>query len=65
MAPIRKYAQFYKEFILSMDSSDFSIGYVLSQVHEGKEIPVCYDGQALQNNEPRMALNRYMRNGLV
>ena len=58
MAPILKYAQCNKEFILSIDSSDFSIGYVLSQVHEGKEIPAYYDGQALQNNELRMALNR-------
>ena len=50
-APILTYPQFDKEFILSTDSSDFSIGYVLSQVHNGKELPVCYGGRALRNNE--------------
>ena len=50
-APILRYPQFDKEFILSTDSSDFSIGYVLSQVHDGKELPVCYGGRALRNNE--------------
>ena len=43
-APILTYPQFDKEIILSTDSSDFSIGYVLSQVHDGKELPVCYGG---------------------
>ena len=50
-APILRYPQFDSEFILSTDSSDFSIGYVLSQVHDGKELPICYGGRALCNNE--------------
>ena len=50
-APILGYPQFDSEFILSTDSSDFSIGYVLSQVHDGKELPICYGGRALRNNE--------------
>ena len=50
-APILRYPQFDKEFVLSTDSSDFSIGYVLSQVHDGKELPICYGGRALRNNE--------------
>ena len=50
-APILRYPQFDKEFVLSTDSSDFSIGYVLSQVHDGKELPICYGGRALRNHE--------------
>ena len=50
-APILGYPQFDSEFILSTDSSDFSIGYVLSQVHDGKEPLICYGGRALRNNE--------------
>ena len=49
--PVLRYPQFNKEFILSTNSSYFSTGYVVSQVHGGKELPVCYGGRALRNNE--------------
>ena len=49
--PILTYRQFDKEFILSTDSTDFSIGCAQSQMHDVKELPVCHGGQAIQNNE--------------
>lgn len=50
-APILRYPQFDKEFTLSVDSSDYSIGFVLSQEHEGKQHPICFGGRALRDNE--------------
>ena len=50
-APILRVPQFDKEFTLSVDSSDYSIGFVLSQEHEGKQHPICFGGRALRDNE--------------
>ena len=50
-APILRFPQFDKEFTLSVDSSDYSIGFVLSQEHEGKQHPICFSGRALRDNE--------------
>ena len=50
-APILRFPQFDKEFTLSVDSSDYSIGFVLSQEHEGKQHPICFGGRALRDNE--------------
>lgn len=50
-APILKYPDFTKEFILAVDASDYSIGYVLSQMHEGKEHPICFGGRGLRDVE--------------
>ena len=48
------FAQFDKPFILAVDSSDESIGYVLSQLDsKGREHPVAYGGRALRNEELR------------
>ena len=53
-APVLAFAQFDKPFILAVDSSDESIGYVLSQLDsEGREHPVAYGGRALRNEELR------------
>ena len=53
-APVLAFAQFDKPFILAVDSSDESIGYVLSQLDsDGKEHPVAYGGRALRNEELR------------
>ena len=50
-APILRYPQFDKEFVLAVDSSQYSIGYVLSQEHDGKLHPICFGGRALRDNE--------------
>ena len=53
-APVLAFAQFDKPFILAVDSSDESIGFVLSQLDsEGKEHPIAYGGRALRNEELR------------
>ena len=50
-APILRFPQFDKEFTLSVDSLDYSIEFVLSQEHEGKQHPICFGGRALRENE--------------
>ena len=50
-APILRYPQFDKEFVLAVDSSQYSIGYVLSQEHDGKLHPICFGGRALRDDE--------------
>ena len=53
-APVLAFAQFDKPFILAVDASDESIGFVLSQLDsEGKEHPIAYGGRALRNEELR------------
>lgn len=49
--PILQFPDFNKEFILCTDSSDYSIGYVLTQKHGDKEHPVSYGGRALRDSE--------------
>jgi len=40
--PILQYLDFSKEFILTMDASNASLGAVLSQGPLGKDLPVAY-----------------------
>ena len=40
-----------KTFILRMDASDYGIGAVLMQEHEGKMFPICYTSKKLSNAE--------------
>ena len=49
-ATILRFPQFEK-FTLSVNSSDYSIGFVLSPEHEGKHHPICFGGSALRENE--------------
>ena len=37
--------------MLAVDSSQYSIGYVLSQEHDGKLHPIYFGGRALRDNE--------------
>lgn len=46
-APILRYPQYEKEFYLSADSSEYSIGFVLSKEHDGKLHPVLRQKQEL------------------
>lgn len=50
-APILRYPQFNKGFKLSEDSPEYSIGFVLSQEHDGKLHPVCFGGRARRENQ--------------
>ncbi|CAG2186270.1 Retrovirus-related Pol polyprotein from transposon 17.6,Retrovirus-related Pol polyprotein from transposon 412,Retrovirus-related Pol polyprotein from transposon 297 [Mytilus edulis] len=51
-APILKYPDFEKEFILACDASTQAIGYILSQKDEnGQERPIGYGGRNLSSAE--------------
>ena len=50
-APILRYPKFDEEFVLSTDSSEYAMGYVLTQSFDGKEHPISYGGRALRDNE--------------
>jgi RNase H-like domain found in reverse transcriptase len=53
-APILAFPKFNRPFILATDSSDFSIGYVLSQLgDDGQEHPIAYGGRALHGHETK------------
>ena len=46
-APILAYPDFTLEFTLATDASDHGLGYVLGQVHNGREVVIAYDGRKL------------------
>lgn len=50
-SPILAYPDFSKQFILTTDASDFALGGVLSQMHDGKEHPICYASRTLNDHE--------------
>ena len=51
-APILRYPDFDKEFVLYCDSSDYSISYILGQKdNEGREVVIHYGHQALRPAE--------------
>lgn len=49
--PILQYPDFSKEFILTTDASNFSIGAVLSQNHSGSDLPIAYASRTLNRAE--------------
>jgi transposase InsO family protein len=53
-APVLKFADNNKDFILTTDASNTAIGYILSQIDEtGIEHPVSYGGRGLRGAEVR------------
>ena len=50
-APILRYPKFDAESVLSVDSLDYSIGYMPTQEHDGKQHPICFGGRAPRENE--------------
>ena len=46
-APILAYPDFTLEFTLATDASDHGLGYVLGQVHNGREVVIAYGGRKL------------------
>lgn len=49
--PILQYPDFTKPFILTCDASNFGIGSVLSQLIDGKDLPVAYYSRTLNKSE--------------
>lgn len=49
--PILVYPDFEKPFVLTTDASNFALGAVLSQIHEGKDHPVAFASRTLNKHE--------------
>jgi hypothetical protein len=56
-APILRYADFNKQFIVETDSSDFAIGCVLSQFFDGVLHPVAFYSRKLTDVETRWEIH--------
>ena len=51
-APILRFPDMSRPFILSTDASGFSLGYILGQVDKnGQEYVICYGGRAIRKEE--------------
>ena len=57
-APVLKYPDFSKSFIVDTDASNTAVGCVLSQVHDGLEHPVAYASRALNKVERNYSTTR-------
>ena len=51
--PILAYPDFTKEFLIYTDASDYGLGAVLSQIHEGKDQPIAYASRHLNKAEAK------------
>lgn len=49
--PILQYPDFRKIFTLTTDASDYGLGAILSQNHEGSDLPIAYASRALNKAE--------------
>ena len=49
--PLRLFSLVIQSFVLRTDASDYGIGAVLMQEHEGKLFPICYASRKLSNAE--------------
>ena len=54
--PIPSFPHFEKEFVLQTDACETSIGYVLSQVNEGRETAIVFGGRAFKTHEIRYSV---------
>uniref|UniRef100_A0A5S6QWV2 RNA-directed DNA polymerase n=1 Tax=Trichuris muris TaxID=70415 RepID=A0A5S6QWV2_TRIMR len=57
-APILKFPDFNKTFVLDVDASNDGLGAVLSQVHDDGEHPIAYASRALTKPERRYCATR-------
>ncbi len=54
-APVLVFPRNDYEFLLDMNASDYSIGVVLSQMFEGKEMVLAYFSKALRSSQQTVA----------
>ncbi len=57
-SPILSFPQFELPFILDTDASDFGLGYILSQVVDGKEHVISYGSRTLSRPERNYCVTR-------
>lgn len=49
--PILQYPNFEKEFVLTTDASNFTLGAILSQGDVGKDLPIAYASRSMDKHE--------------
>lgn len=49
--PILQYPDFQKPFVVTVDASNFASGAVLSQEHDGRDLPICFISRSFQKGE--------------
>mgnify|MGYP001798391490 FL=1 len=63
--PILAYPDFSKDFIIDTDASEYGIGGVLSQSHDGKERVVAYGSRSLTKAERNYSTTKHEMLALV
>ena len=63
--PILRQPDFHKQFVLYTDASDYAIGGVIGQMHEGKMCAVAYTSRALQGPEKNYSVQEKEALGIV
>ena len=51
--PVLRYPDFSKQFIVNTDASATTVAAILTQKHEGVELPICFSSRSLNAEERR------------
>lgn len=55
MQPLLQYPDFKQPFVLTTDASNVGIGSVLSQIKDGKDLPIVYYSRTLNKSEQNLS----------